>query len=63
MADNLRIVKIVHKNDKYTAKNGKEYTNTNYYLVIGNSWCAFKPAFSKGYILLDSVAEVVVDDK
>lgn len=59
----LRIVKKVHKNEKYVAKNGKEYTNVNYYLVIGNSWLAFKPSFSKGYILLDSVAEVLVDDR
>lgn len=58
----MKVVKIVNKNKKYTAKNGKEYAETNYYLVLDNKkYVAIRPSFSKGYTELDTICEIVVN--
>lgn len=58
----MKIVKIVNKGDKYVAKNGKEYTRVNYYLVLDNGkYVSIRPSFSKGYTELDSICEVVIN--
>lgn len=55
----LEIVKIINLDKKYEDKKGKQHACVNYYLVIGNTYVAIRPAFSKGYTQLDLVARVV----
>ena len=56
----MKLLKIIDLNKKYVAKNGKEYTRVNYYIVLDNgSYIAVKPVFSEGYTKLDTICEVV----
>lgn len=58
----MKIIKRVNLNEKYKAKNGKEYTQVNYYIELDNgSWVAIRPIFSEGYDKLDAVAQRVVN--
>ena len=58
----MEVKKIVNKDKKYTAKNGKEYCSTNYYLVLDNGkYIPIRCAFGKDYALLDCVAKVIVN--
>lgn len=59
----LKIVKIVDKTkEKYVAKNGKEYTSVNYYVVFNGTYIAIRPTFKDGYTKLDLVSEEIVKD-
>lgn len=59
----IEIVKVVNVGDTYTAKNGKQYTNINYYLVVNGTWVAIRPSFSGGYKTLDVIARKVTNTK
>lgn len=41
----------------YVAKNGKEYPNVNFYVVVGKKWVAIRPSFKEGYYQLSLIAE------
>ncbi len=59
----MEIIKIINKSNKYVAKNGKEYTQTNYYVKLENGeYVAIKPSFAKGYTQLDTIAKVIYND-
>lgn len=56
----MKIVKIINKDKKFTAKNGKEYNSVNYYIQLDNmKLVAIRPSFKNGYFYLDSIAEVI----
>lgn len=61
----VKILKIVNKDKKYLSKNGKEYSTCNYYVVLNISGkdvlVPIRPAFRRGYDLLDMVAEIRVN--
>lgn len=60
----MKVVKVVNLDKKYQARNGKEYTQVNYYLVLDNgNYVGIRPSFSKGYTALDSIAEMVKNGK
>lgn len=59
----LEIIKIVHKNDKYKAKNGKEYCRVNYYLRFNGNLICIRPSFAKDYSKLDLLAQVINNGK
>lgn len=59
----LEIVKVVNVSKTYTAKNGKTYTNVNYYVVFNGTWVAIRPSFKGGYKALDLMARRVVNGK
>lgn len=56
----IKVVKIVDKTKKYKAKNGKEYTSVNYYVVVNDKYIAIRPSFKDGYTQLDVIAEEIV---
>lgn len=57
------ILKIVHKDKKYKAKNGKEYSEVNYYIRFNGNLICIRPAFSKDYSKLDMIAQTIVNGK
>lgn len=59
----MKVVKIVNKDKKYEAKNGKFYTSCNYYLVVNGNYICIRPSFAKDYGKLDLFAEKVVNGK
>ena len=59
----LELLKIVNKDKKYKAKNGKEYTAVNYYLRFNGNLMCIRPAFHKDYSKLDMIAETIVNGK
>ena len=59
----IEVVKVINVGDTYTAKNGKKYTNINYYLVVNGTWVAIRPSFSGGYKTLDVISRVVKNSK
>lgn len=60
----MKVIKVVNKDKTYLDKAGKSHTATNYYLELDNgSWIPFRPSFSKGYVLLDAVCQVIVNEK
>lgn len=59
--NDVRIMKLVNKKKTYLDKKGKEHSQVNYYIVVNNTWIAFRPSFSKGYTQLDLVAETRVN--
>lgn len=59
----MQVVKVVDKTKKYVDKNGKERVSVNYYLILDNKkWLAIRPAFGQGYVVLDSIAEVLKNE-
>lgn len=59
--NDIKIIKVVNKSKTYQDKNGKSHPQVNYYIVVNNSWIAFRPSFSKGYTQLDLVCETRVN--
>lgn len=59
----LKVVKVINLDEKYTDKKGKEHVKTNYYLVVNGNYIAVRPSFKDGYAKLDLVAEVVRNGK
>ena len=59
----MEIIKIINKSKKYVAKNGREYTQTNYYVKLDNGeYVSIRPSFLKGYTQLDTIAQVIYND-
>lgn len=59
----MDLVKVI-KNKKYVAKNGKEYYENNFYLVLENGkWLAIKPSFSKNYETLEILCSKIIDER
>lgn len=57
----IEVVKVVDKNKTYKAKNGKVYTNVNYYIVFNGTWVAIRPSFKGGYSSLDMISRKIVN--
>lgn len=59
----IKIVKVIHLDEKYKDVSGREHTQTNYYVVINGQYVAIRPSFKDGYSRLDLVADVVRNGK
>lgn len=59
----LELLKIVNKDKKYKAKNGKEYTQVNYYLRFNGNLITIKPCFANDFAKLDMIASTIVNGK
>ena len=59
----LEVLKIINKNQKYEAKNGKEYCRVNYYIRVNGNLICIRPAFSKDYSKLDLICKSIVNGK
>lgn len=60
----MKLVKVVNKDKKYLASNGKEYTQCNYYIVLDNNqWLAVKPCFKNEYAKFDTICEIIINSK
>ena len=59
----MKIVKIINKDKKFKAKNGKEYNSVNYYVQLDNmKLVAIRPSIKSGYFYLDSIADVIKNE-
>lgn len=57
---NVKVVKVVDTEKKYLDKKGNEHISVNYYLVLENGeWVAIRPAFGKGYSMLNAICDCV----
>ena len=63
MDEKLKVVKVINTEKKYVDNNGKERVSCNYYLVVNGNYVAIRPSFAKGYISLDTIAEVIKNGK
>lgn len=59
MENEIKVVKRINLDQRYEDKDGKEHCSVNYYLDINGQYVAIRPCFSKGYVQLDMVANVV----
>jgi len=59
----FEVLKIVNKDKKYKADNGKEYCSVNYYIRANGNLICIRPSFSKDYSKLDMLAKTIINGK
>lgn len=58
-----KLIKVIFKNRKLVSKNGKEYSQTMYFLEYGEGRrVAIKPVNNDDYAKLDVLSNIVIDD-
>jgi hypothetical protein len=61
--ENLELVRVINKDQKYKDKNGVERVNENFYVVFNGSYIAIKPCFKEGYSKLSLISNTIINGK